>query len=631
MLIQMRSKFAKLLTFILFGLLILSFAVWGIGDIFRTDTTVAAVATVGDTEIDQIDFSRALNREMNNLRRISRGQIDFAQAQALGIVDQVLQDLITRALFQEQASDMRLLVTDAQIKQRIRDEPSFQNHLGDFERGRFFQILRSNNMSEQEFVEVLARDVMRQQIIEAVVGASQAPQVVAEAIYAYQQEQRIAETIPVERADLGAVAAPSEEQLRSVYADRSNAFMAPEYRAVSLIHLNAEALAAGVTVTDEELQAEFDSRRDDFREPERRHVRQAVFASEADAQAAKTRLDAGESLDQVAEEMLGRAPVDLGPLARDELDGQLPEVAAAVFGLESTQTTTPVKSAFGWHIAQVESIEPAVEAEFGAVRDELREDLAMRQAVDQMIATANKLDDELGSGASLEEAAEILGLSVVTVAAMDRNGNDADGKTIELIPGTDDFRTTAFDTASGETSLLIEAEDGNYFVVRVDSLTPTTVRPFEDVREQVVALWNELELARLGRERAEALAERVRGGEDMAAVAEAEGLPHRLSDAMTRARGEVEGARSRALAAKAFELKVGEVAVIETTEGHQVVKLTQVLPADPASATDAVTQGKAQIARALRGDLLSGFIASLRATHSVDINERVVQNTTASF
>ena len=134
MLIQMRSKFAKLLTFILFGLLILSFAVWGIGDIFRTDTTVAAVATVGDTEIDQNEFSRALNREMNNLRRISRGQIDFAQAQALGIVDQVLQDLITRALFQEQASEMRLLVTDAQIKQRIRDEPSFQNHLGDFER-----------------------------------------------------------------------------------------------------------------------------------------------------------------------------------------------------------------------------------------------------------------------------------------------------------------------------------------------------------------------------------------------------------------------------------------------------------------------------------------------------------------
>lgn len=631
MLIQMRSKFAKVLTFILFFFLIMSFAVWGIGDIFRTGTPTAAVATVGDTEINQVEFSRALTREMNNLRQISRGQIDFAQAQALGIVDQVLQDLITRALFNQQAADLRMLVTEEQVKRRIGEEPSFKNHLGDFEPQRFFQILRSNNMSEQEFIEVLSRDVTRQQIIEAVVSASKAPRVVAQALYAYQQEQRVAETIPVKRADLGPVATPSEAQLQAVYADRSNVFMAPEYRSLSVIYLDAAAMAPAITVSEEELSAEFEARRDEFQQAERRNVRQIVFSGEADAQTAKTRLDAGESLEQVAQQMLGREPVDLGPVTENELAGPLPELAQAVFALETTQTTAPVKTALGWHIAQIDEIEPGEEANFDEVRDELRSDMAMRQAVDDMIATANKLDDELGSGASLEEAAEVLGLQVQKIESLDQNGLDASGVAVSGVPAGADFISTVFDTSVGEASLLIESDDGNYFVARIESQTAAAVRPYEDVREQVIALWGDLELDRMGRERAEALAERARGGEDLAGIAEAEKLPHRLTDPMTRARGEVEGARTRALAAKLFEVKVGEVAVIEDAEGHVVVKLTEVRSADPEAAGEAVAQGGAQIDRALRSDILSGFISTLRAEFAVSINERVVQNTTASF
>ena len=97
MLIQMRTKVAKVLVGLLFSLLILSFAVWGIGDIFRTGGQVAAVAEVGGIKITQAEFSRELGREMNTLRQRFGGNFDIAQAQALGIVDQIVQQMITRA------------------------------------------------------------------------------------------------------------------------------------------------------------------------------------------------------------------------------------------------------------------------------------------------------------------------------------------------------------------------------------------------------------------------------------------------------------------------------------------------------------------------------------------------------
>ena len=115
MLIQMRSKAAKVVTFLLFALLILSFAIWGIGDIFRVAPQSAVVAEVGAVKITQNEFSRDLSREMNTLRQRFGGQFDIAQAQALGIVDQILQQMITRALFEQQAEDLRMLVGDNQI------------------------------------------------------------------------------------------------------------------------------------------------------------------------------------------------------------------------------------------------------------------------------------------------------------------------------------------------------------------------------------------------------------------------------------------------------------------------------------------------------------------------------------
>ncbi len=627
MLIGMRNTATKIVTFILFALLILSFAVWGIGDIFRGGTQTAAVAEVGGAEIGQQEFSSRLLREVGNLRQRFGGEFDVAQAQAFGIVDQVLQQLVTRTLFDEQAAKLGMAVSETQIKDRIRNEEVFKNALGDFDRVRFFQILQSNNITEREFIESLVRDIKRQQIVDAVTGATVAPLALAKALYVHQQEQRVAETIAVAQSDPAQLPAPTEAELKATYEEHANRFLAPEYRNVTLIHLRAEDLLAENQVSADELRNEFEARREEFRVPEKRQVEQMVFADEVEAKDAKTRLDGGEDFAEVSRSALGREPVGLGEITRADLDEQLPELADTVFGLAEGGVGGPVESPLGWHILRVNDIEPGLEPDFDAVREELAEDMAMRAAIDVMVDLANDLDDELGSGASLEEAADVLRLKTREIAAVDASGTDPDGEPVADLPTGPEFSQVVFQTAAGDNSLLTETRDGNYFVVRVNSVTAAATRPFEEVREDLVNLWRDLESDRLTRERAERLAQRARDGESLAKIAESEGLKVTVTEPVTRRQTESAGLPSRELVSKLFEIGPGEVAVGAAPAGYLVAKLTEVLPADPGADPDAVARIRDGLTSSLQGDILTGFVGTLREQIGVSINNRAVQLT----
>jgi peptidyl-prolyl cis-trans isomerase D len=631
MLIQMRTKVAKVLVGLLFSLLILSFAVWGIGDIFRVGQQAVNVAEVGDVKLTQAEFSRDLAREMNRLRQRFGGQFDVAQAQALGIVDQVVQQMITRALFEQQARDLRMIVGEDETLKRIYEQPVFQNELGEFDRFRFEQILRSNGLSEPQFLATLRGDIKRQHIVDAITGAGAAPRALAESLYAYQQERRVAETVTVSRDSLPALPAPSTQDLEQVHRDHAGRFQAPEYRSVTLVQLEAEDLAKDVSVSDEDLRAEFEDRRDELRVPERRGVEQMVFPDEAAALAAKALLDGGTAFPEVSQSTQGKAPVDLGLVNHEDMAAQLPDLADAAFALDSGASSAPVQSPFGWHILHVTKIEPGSEPEFDAVRDELAHDLAMRDAVDRMVELANELDAELGSGASFEEAAELLQLELRRLPAIDASGKDPAGAAVPDLPPLAEFSPAAFQTGEGQDSLLTETRDGDFFAVRVDGITPAVTRPLDEVREDVVALWKNLEQDRLTRERADALAKRLEDGEELTAVAEAEGLTVTVTEPVTRQQTEVPGLPSRELSTKLFEIGKGGVTIAAASNGYLVARLVEIQPADLAKDSDAVAGLQDTLAVSLQGDLLSGFISALQEQMGVQINQRVVDETAATL
>lgn len=623
-----RKLLIKLVTGILFGLLILSFAVWGIGDIFRGGGQAQVVAEVGDTTIEQRQFARELSDEINTMSRRLGIQLSMDQARAFGIPQQVLERMITRAMLDEMADRLGMVVTEEQMRQFLLDNPDFQDSAGRFDRNRFLQVLQFANMSEQDYLARVGEDIKRQQLVSAVTEAAVAPDSLTERLFLYREERRVADYVTISNDSFTDLGEPTEAQLQEVYDSAGEALMTPAYKEVALVVLSIAETAEGITISDARIEEAFEARKDELSTPERRTVTQVVLPDEEAAQALADRLSEGADFATAVEQATGRDAVELGSVTRDDLPEEL---AAAVFALEAGQTTQPVQTPLGWHVATVTAIEPGKTATLEESRDQLRRELAEAEAVDIVIGLANQLDERLAGGATLEEAAQGLNLPVRHIPAIDAQGRNPQGEPVDGLPALNEFLPVLNDTAVGDRSTLTETLDGDFFMLRVDSETPAQKKPMAEVRDQVVEIWREREQARLAEERASALAERVREGRSLAAVAEAEGLELDRTEPVTRSENAPQRTPSPLLAQQIFEIAEGEVVTVQAGDAQIVAQLKEILPPAEEDREQRLDQLQRQLTSSLQNDIFEQFLNALQAEFQVTINQRLVQETLASF
>jgi peptidyl-prolyl cis-trans isomerase D len=619
---------AKILTVLLFGLLILSFAIWGIGDMFRTGGQVRGVAEVGDTLIDQNSYARELSREVRRLSQQFGTQLDQNQVRLLGIDRQVLRNLVGRALIDSEAGRQGLVVTEGQIKTRIAGEAVFKDQFGAFDAARFIQFLNSAGLSEQAFVARLGGEIQSQRIARSISGAVNAPRPLSQSIFAFEQERRVASYLRLPAVSEGSLGEPSEDELNEFYARNAETFMAPEFRAVSLIYLRPEDLTEEVAVAEEDLRAEFERRKNEFAVPERREIEQAVFASETDAQAAHERVAAGEDLAAVAEEISGQKPVSLGATDGSDL---LPVLRDAAFAIELGAISQPVKSALGWHIVRVNGVEPGQEPDFQSQKERLREEIATREAVDALVAMANALDDELGGGASLDGAADTLGLSVTRIAAIDAQGLDRNGEAIAELPALQLLLPQVFETPIGETGLLQDTDEGGFFVVRVDGAEEAKQRPLEEVRDEVMRLWRHSQVTLLTQEKGDALVDELESGKSLDDLAAENGLSIEVSPPMTRNENDPAITPSPRFAAALFQIETGGVAGLPVADGYIIARLDDVIPADASSDNAALEATELALTQSLKADFFDLYMSALESEHQVQVNQVILDEVLNSF
>ena len=142
-----QNIFARVVIFILFAFLILSFAVWGIDDIFRGYGT-QAVAKVGSTEIDTVAYRAAFQNELQSLSQRFGRQITAEQAIAFGFDRQVLGKLISEATLDDKIKSNGLALSDERIATTIINDEMFRGADGKFDKNVFNDTLRRAGLSE---------------------------------------------------------------------------------------------------------------------------------------------------------------------------------------------------------------------------------------------------------------------------------------------------------------------------------------------------------------------------------------------------------------------------------------------------------------------------------------------------
>ena len=611
MLTSLRKGAASWLAKILFALLILSFAAWGVGD-YLSPEVEDAVAKVGESEIGAEEFRREYSRQFNDWRRRLGGNVTPELAAQLGLPQEVLQAAVRRRLVELEAGRLGLAVGDGQVRRAIEEDPNFGGRLGGFDRALFERVLLTNGLSEGEFVAMLRRDLSRRQVDRSIARPVRASRSMAEAVHRYRGETRKAVLIRVPE-DAAFPDEPGEAELRAWHEANRDDFMAPAYRAVTAIVLDPDRWLDRVQADPAAVQDAYEARMHDFTVPATRRVRQVLFDDEAKAQAFMAQLSTGSELERAAGNA-GSTVIDLGPVSRS----QLPQAALAdaVFSLDGEGVTGPVRTPLGWHVLAVDQISEETVTPFENVREGLQREVAREIAVERLADLANDLDDQLAGGAGFEDAARMLDLPLLTIAAVDGSGLDRAGQQPEGLPAEPNFLRTAFSTPVGEDSLLGELGDGGYFVLRVEGETPPAVRPFEEARPLVLAAWRAGRLDDAAKAKADALAARLREGRTPESVAEGRAVEE--AGPFTRTETKPESGLSREVVQAVFAAQRGEVVVARIADGYAVAVVGSIEP--PPYSGEKIESIRAQLSAEMVEDVRRQFHAALQDRFGVTVN-----------
>lgn len=615
---------AKALLIVLVG----SFAVWGVSSSLITGTA-NSVVTVGDVSVSPTDFRLAYERQVATMSQRFGMRLNAEQARAFGIENQVFAELVAGAALDQLSRDMNLGLSEGRLAQLIADDPAFRGVNGQFDRMAFSAVLRNAGLRENDYINNRSQVAIRAQVVEAVSDGYKAPDVLTAALRQYRNEARTVDYLILSNANIDPVKAPGDDVLAPWFEENKAKYRAPEYRKVVYVSLEPKDIVDTAAITDEALRADYEKNKEKYRTPATRTIEQLTFADRASADAAAAKLASGTTFDAIVAEQ-GKTAADV--LLGDFTEANVPDqkFAAPAFAVAENGGTTPViDGTFGPIILRVTNIRPENVKTFDEVKEELRNELALSEAADGILAVHDRLEDARAEGLSLSEAAAKNNLKAVTLDAVDAQGNDQKGEEIDGLPEKAALLGEVFKTDVGTETQPINVGREGYAWFEVLDVIPDRDRTLDEVRERAVADWTAEQQRQTLAKKAEELAERVRKGGDLAAIAGELGMAVENKTGLNR--GAQDPVLSPAAVAAAFAGPVGHVANTPGVDGEGQI-LLKVTDVNAETATDALSGDEQQIAavaRASGDDILDQMVSALQASYGVSINRTLAEQSIA--
>jgi peptidyl-prolyl cis-trans isomerase D len=596
--------------------LVVSFAIWGIGDIFRGYDR-SSVATIGRTKITIEQFRNQYNDRLQQYSRRLGRPITPDQARALGLDRLVIGQIITEVVLDERARALGLALSDAEVAKQITNDPAFRGPNGQFDRLRFEQTIRAAGYTEGRFVAEQRRQLLRRELAGTIAAGLSAPKALVEAANRYQNEQRSIEYVLLDRAQAGDIPQPAPDVLAKYFEERKILFRAPEYRKLVIVSLIPWEQARWIEIPEADLKRAYEERKGRYTTPERRHILQIDFPNAEAASAAAERITKGTSFADIAKE-LGKSEkdIDLGTVDKSAVIDRA--VADAAFALKEGEVSAPVQGRFGTVLVQVLKIEPEQVRSLEQVAGELKQELATARAKSEIFDVYNKVEDARAEGRPLAETAANLKLEARTVE-VDRSGRDPAGAPVN-IPDAQRLLASAFTTDVGVERDPLQVQDG-YVWFDVVGITSSRERSLDEVKDQVEARWREQEIASRLEAKATAILDKLKAGTTLADIAAQDRL--KLETLTGLKRGEASGPLSASAIAAVFRTAKDAPGKAEASEpGEQVVfRVTDIVVPSVDMASEDAKRTMETLNRGLSEALLAEYIAKLESEIGVSINQ----------
>ncbi len=629
MLTSMRNGLNSFLVLFLLGLLISSFAIWGIGDIFTSRSM--SVATVGEKELTADRYLREFQSRLRGFQAQFGPEFDTDQAVSLGVHRLVLNEMIQRSSLDEEARLLGLAGSPTSVAKAIREMDVFHDPSGNFSNYSYEQALKSAGLSAQAFEKSMLDEHARAQLVDTVMTANPVPKALVDTLYTFRKEKRQAKILNIQTSDIGTIDEPDDAALQADFEQFKNYYMRPEYRNLQFLLIDPLNFSNEVEFSEDALLEAYDERINQYLIPETREVQLLVLDDEETANEIYARTQGGETLVEIARDLLDFTIEDitLGETDFYNLEIDYNEVAAdRVFTVATGGTTAPTQTMFGWHVFQVTKINAATETRFADVRGELIAELSSIAGYDAVYEVVERIEDSIAAGNDMDTVLEETGLSAINIPEIDRNGLNKDGSLTADAEKILPFLATGFSALPGDELILQSYGEAGYYLVQVNNVVEPELKPYEEVAGEVRTRWYNNERIRRAGVLANETLIAAQNGKSLDELAQNFNASVIETDILQRdqARGNLE--ITRPVFDLIFSLNKGEVDMerSSTNDGYLLIQVSTVVAGIPNEDDIAYQELKQTLSAEISQGLIVEYQKAVAESLGITVNDQLLED-----
>ena len=610
-----RPNISKTLVWILMGMLILGLGGFGVTNLSGSQRKIGSV---GNVDITVQEYYLSLNQGIREAARGAESAPTIAEAIEQGLQSAILNRLVTTAAVDNETARTGLSIGDENLRDQIISNQSFQGLDGTFDREAYVFTLENSGLTEARYEEIVRDEMSRTLIEQSIMAAVKANPIYSEYIIGWLGEQRDGTWVKLttEDADI-TVPEPSEEDIIAYHGDNSAEFTSPETKQITYAWLTPEMLSANLNIEEELIRETYANRSDQFSTPERRLVERLIFSDAEAALNARESIDSEESSfeDQVAARGLMLADIDMGEVTPSDIG----EAGDSVFEGEVGDIVGPIEIELGPALFRVNGILPAVETTYEQAREEIRDEIAedeARELIDRQIET---IEDLLAGGATLEE--------ISSETDMELGSIDWYVGFFEGIAANEEFQIAANDIKSNDYPAIMSLNNGGIFSMRLEEVIPSSLKPLDEVQDEVISGWKRKRTTDLLASEAETLVEKLGAGSSY------EDLELEKNEALEIIRQANNQRVPQTLVDAMFDMALEEYRIVVDADNVYIVRLEAVNEADLeseelASVAD-ILEG--QITSSLSNDQYKIYLDDLRGRTAVKLDNQAINAVHANF
>jgi len=624
MLTAMRGATGGIIAKTFLVLLAGSFAVWGVwgvADVF-TGPNDQVLAKIGKREVSALEFRSFFDQRLQQLNRTSGQLVTMQQARQIGLDRQLLGDMLRSAALDEQASKLKMSLSDDFVAKQVANNPAYRDASGNFSASALQQSLFNAGVSEEQFISNERNNLLRSAITAAISEGLEAPKMLVRLMAEQASEKRDASyfTISAEGINVGE---PTDKQIEEFYNKNKSRFSVPERRVFETVSVTSAQLGQATQISEEQLKASYEQQK------ETRTIEQIPFRDVTAASTALKRIREGASFDAIAQEKgLSEKDILFGTFRQGEVPDPL--VGVAAFELKEGEVSDLVSGRISIFLIRVTKITPEVVKPLAEVRDELIKIIQSEAGRDEILSVRDKVEDERGGGAPFKEIARSLKLTYKITPAVNRAGMDDTGNLVTDIPNLQQVLQAGYESDVGFEIDPIATDDDGFVWLSVQEVVPAHTQALKDAKDKTVELWKADQLRQALKKKAESFVQRANEGAKFEEIAKEAGGEIKKELGISRRVASAEFDGGAVLAAFSVPLDKVTFSINPDGKSAKVIALSPVLapPYDPSSAE--VKEIETQLRTLVNNDVFASYMVELQQSVGVEIRQeawtRVFQN-----